>query len=437
MRNNSNTLEFQIIAINQARRKACPYGNYYQNNNLRYPLVNDCTPKITMSIDYNLLRVTIDLGAIRHNFRFLHSRGTALIAVIKSDAYGHGLVPVARALAESGADCFAVGTVAEAARLRPEVRGTVFALLGPQSSEEARQAVERDIVPIAARHDQLMWLQDAADATKRRSSAALKFDTGMARLGFNHAEVDMVLETLTHCRDVEPRWLFSHLATADDPGQAEFVREQATRYRIVQARLQSGLTSAGILPRCSLTNSAGLLAYPELALDLQRPGIALYGANPFHGTELDYLGRDLRPAMRVHAPVLAVHPLAKGASISYGRTYVADRDKTVAIVGAGYADAYSRGLSNTGWMLLRGQRAKILGRVCMQMTAVDVTDIPGVVPGDMAVLLGSDGEVSITPEDLSSWWGTIPYEVFCLLGMNPREYVDSTKPGPGERHHDR
>ncbi|WP_084032229.1 alanine racemase [Desulfonatronum lacustre] len=390
-----------------------------------------------MPIDSNLLRVTVDLGAIQDNFRLLRSRGTGLIAVIKSDAYGHGLIPVAKALAESGADCFAVGTVAEATRLRPEVRGTVFALLGPQSSEEAREAVQRDIVPVAARHDQLTWLQTAADATKRRAAVALKFDTGMARLGFNHAEVDMVLETLAHCRDVEPRWLFSHLATADDPDQAEFVREQATRYLIVQARLQSGLTTAGILPRCSLTNSAGLLAYPELAWDRQRPGIALYGANPFHGTELEYLGRDLRPAMRVQAPVLAVHPLAKGASISYGRTFVADRDKTVAVVAAGYADAYSRGLSNKGWMLLRGQRVKVLGRVCMQMTAVDVSHVPGVAPGDMAVLLGPDEGDAITPEELSSWWGTIPYEVFCMLGMNPREYVASSEASQGDLDHAR
>ncbi len=381
-----------------------------------------------MPIDYNLLRVTVDLGVIQDNYRLLRSLGTGLIAVIKSDAYGHGLIPVARALAESGADCFAVGTVAEAARLRPEVRGTVFALLGPQSSEEAREAVERDIVPIAARHDQLMWLQEAADATKLRASAALKFDTGMARLGFDHAGVDMVLETLAHSHDVEPRWLFSHLATADDPDQADFVRVQATRFQHIQARL----TSAGIRLRCSLVNSAGLLAFPELAWDRQRPGIALYGANPFHGTTSAELGTGLRPAMRVQAPVLAVHPLSKGSSISYGRTYVADQDKTVAVVAAGYADAYSRGLTNKGWMLLRGQRAKILGRVCMQMTAVDVSHVPGVAPGDMAVLLGPDGGDSIAPEELSSWWGTIPYEVFCLLGMNPREFVVSPAEDQGE-----
>lgn len=390
-----------------------------------------------MSIDYNLLRVTIDLEAVRDNYRFLRSRGTALIPVIKSDAYGHGLVPVARALVECGADFFAVGTVGEAARLRlamgREVPETVLALLGPQSSEECRIAVEKAILPVTARMDQLRDLQEAARHAGRPTPIALKFDTGMARLGFGPDDAGRVLEVLSQCPLLRPQWLLSHLATADDPDQTDFTREQAARFQCVRDRF----TAAWPDLRCSLVNSAGLLAFPDLAWDRQRPGIALYGANPLHGTALQELGAALRPAMRVQAPVLAVHPLAKGASVSYGRTYVADRDKTVAIVGAGYADAYSRGLSNTGWMLLRGQRAKILGRVCMQMTAVDVTDIPGAAPGDLAVLLGADGDNTITPEDLSTWWGTIPYEVFCLLGMNPREYVATTKSVQGEHHHDR
>lgn len=379
-----------------------------------------------MPIDYNLLRVRVDLGAIQDNFRLLRNRGTKLIAVVKSDAYGHGLLQVANALEDCGADCFAVGTVAEAVRLRPEVRGTVFALLGPQSPEEAQAAVAHGIVPVTARLDQLFALQDVAEQLACQVPVALKFDTGMARLGFGEQDVGQVLTTLAACPHITPQWLFSHLATSDDPHQAEFVREQAAQFQRIQARF----SAAGLHPQCSLANSAGLLAYPELAWDRQRPGIALYGANPFHGTELADLGAGLRPAMRVQAPVLSVRQLAKGASISYGRTYVADRDKTVAVIAAGYADAYSRVLSNTGWVLLRGQRAKILGRVCMQLTAVDATHIPGVKPGDMAVLLGSDGEDAVTPEDLAAWWGTIPYEVFCLLGMNPREYASAPDPCP-------
>ncbi|GAB6060583.1 alanine racemase [Desulfonatronum parangueonense] len=372
-----------------------------------------------MAIDYNLLKVFVDLRAIQANYRLLSTRGTRLISVIKSDAYGHGLIPVARALADVGADFFAVGTVGEAARLRPAVQGTVLALLGPQSADDFRVVVEQGILPLVARLDQLSGLQREAARVGRQIPIALKFDTGMARLGFAESDVETVLRSLSEAHLLRPDWLISHLATADEPQQADYVHEQAARFR----RISDKFSHAGFPLRRSLVNSGGLLAFPELAWDAQRPGIALYGANPFHGTELAHLGRELRPAMQVQAPVLAVHPLPRGASISYGRTYVANEDKTVAIVGAGYADTYSRGLTNKGWILIRGQRAKILGRVCMQLTAVDVTDIAGVAPGDMAVLLGEQGGQTISPEELATWWGTITYEVFCLLGMNQREHI--------------
>ncbi|TVQ99415.1 MAG: alanine racemase [Desulfovibrionales bacterium] len=372
-----------------------------------------------MTIDYNLLRVTVDLGAIQDNFRLLRSLGSALIAVVKSDAYGHGLLPVARSLEACGAESFAVGTMAEAVRLRPAVRGEIFALLGPQSAHDAEIAINENITSVVSRLDQLPLLQQAANRRGNLVPVALKYDTGMARLGFNETDTDRVMETLAKCPRVIPQWLFSHLATADDPDQADYVRDQATRFQHIHDRL----VAAGLQPRCSLVNSAGMLAYPELAWDRQRPGIALYGANPFHDSTLEGLGTGLRPAMHVQAPVLAVHPLPKGASISYGRAYVADQDRIVAVVAAGYADNYARGLSNKGWVVVNGQRAKILGRVCMQLTAVDVTHIPDVTPDDKVDLLGGCAAVAVTPEELAAWWGTIPYEVFCLLGMNPREYI--------------
>jgi alanine racemase len=370
-----------------------------------------------MTIDYNLLRVSIDLRAIEHNYRLLRSRGTRLIPVIKADAYGHGLASVAKALEACEADFFAVGTVEEAVRLRPAVRGTVLALLGPQLREDYQALAEQEILPLVARLDQLALLQEQAASKDVRLSVALKFDTGMARLGFAAHGAEQVMQALARCDRLTPRWLISHLATADDPDQASYVREQGRRFEQVHA----AFARAGHALLASLVNSAGLLAFPNLAWDRQRPGIALYGANPFRGTSLEELGQGLKPAMQVRAPVVAVHPLPKGASISYGRTYTADADRTVAIVAAGYADNYSRGLSNRGCMLVHGRRAPILGRVCMQLTAVDVTDIPGVEAGEDAVLLGGVGENAILPEDLAAWWGTIPYEVFCLLGMNRRE----------------
>lgn len=379
-----------------------------------------------MTIDYNLLRVSIDLKAIQDNYRLLSTKGSRLIPVIKADAYGHGLIAVAKALESCGADFFAVGTVEEAARLRSEVRRTVLALLGPQLREDYRAVVEQGILPLVSRLDQLTLLQEQAASRNVTLPVALKFDTGMARLGFVPEQSREVLETLRQCDRLQAQWLLSHLATADDPEQAGFVREQAARFQAVHA----AFAKAGHVLQASLANSAGLLAFPESAWDGQRPGIALYGANPFWGTPQQTLGHGLKPAMQVQAPIVSVHPLPRGQSISYGRTYTAEQDKMVAIVAAGYADNYSRGLSNKGCMLVHGRRAPILGRVCMQLTAVDVTDIPGVAPGNNAFLLGGEagqsGE-SIRPEELAAWWGTIPYEVFCLLGMNPRIFRTGTE----------
>ncbi|HDQ40922.1 MAG TPA: alanine racemase [Desulfonatronum sp.] len=371
-----------------------------------------------MTIDYNLLRVSIDLRAIQENYRLLCSKGTRLIPVVKADAYGHGLVDVARALASCGADFFAVGTVEEASNLRLAVPGTVLALLGPQLREDFQAVAEQDILPLVARMDQLWLLQEQAVSKNVRLPVALKFDTGMARLGFAPSETSPVMEALQRCDRLDPQWLISHLATADDPDQAVFVREQAGRFEHILAEFHR----AGFALRASLLNSAGILAYPDLGWDGQRPGIALYGVNPFGDTARESLGRGLQPAMQVRAPVVAVHPLAKGASISYGRTYTAKQDGIVAIVAAGYADNYSRGLSNKGLMLVRGKRAPILGRVCMQMTAVDVSAVPGVAPGDQAFLLGGEGTSAIRPEELAAWWGTLPYEAFCLLGMNRKDF---------------
>jgi alanine racemase len=179
----------------------------------------------------------------------------------------------------------------------------------------------------------------------------------------------------------------------------------------------------------TLANSAAIVAYPELRLDMQRPGIALYGADPFWGTAAQGRGPALEPAMEVLTRVYQVHDLRQGETISYGRTFTAGRDMRVAIIGAGYADAWSRGLSNRGLVLLHGLRAPVVGRVCMQMTAVDVTDVPQARAGDRVWLLGGPGENSIRSEELAQWWGTISYEVLCLLGLNRREYILDS---PGE-----
>ena len=373
-------------------------------------------------IDYNKLRVRIRLDNLRHNYHLFTQIHDNVIPVIKSDAYGHGLVEVARALEAEGAETFAVGFVHEAAKLRRSGCGKrILALLGPISDEDIQSLwTDRILTPIS-HFDQLRRVLAAAEKNGPLD-IGLKFDTGMRRLGFLPEEVDEVTALLKGSK-VTPVMATSHLARADEPGREGDVALQAGRF---QAALD-GLARAGFPVEANLANSAGGMVFEHCRLDSMRLGISLYGCDPLEGAGLKALPGELKPAMEVTAPIMQVHPLKQGESISYGWTYTAERDSMVAIVGVGYADNYSRSLSNTGEMVVHGKRVPIRGRVCMQMTAVDVTELMGegveVRPGDEAWLLGGPGETPITPEDLAGWWRTITYEAFCLLGQNPREYL--------------
>ncbi|WP_018124567.1 alanine racemase [Desulfovibrio oxyclinae] len=377
-----------------------------------------------MSITYSKVRCIVDLEAIRHNYRLMKKDAGNVVPVIKSDAYGHGLEQVARALEDEGAANFAVGYVREAVDLRKAgISGDIISLLGPVDMDDCEAIIEHDIVGFVGHFETLARLAYKADGRPVRIS--LKFDTGMSRLGFTREELPKLKAFLRGRPNIVPVMASSHLAVADDPASREITAAQAQ----VFCEIVEDLRASGFAVQASLANSAAIMGHEGCRLDVQRAGISLYGGNPYAGTEWESLGDDLRPAMQVAAPVLHVHTLDKGRGISYGHTFTADRDMTVAVVGAGYADCYSRGLSNTGWVNVGGVRCPIVGRVCMQMTAVDISPAEAagvqVKTGDDAWLLGGPGDGRISPQDLADWWGTITYEVFCVLGMNRREYPDT------------
>lgn len=373
-----------------------------------------------MSIPWNMLEVRIDLTRIVGNYRFLRSKASGLMPVVKADAYGHGLAPVAKALAGAGADTFCVGSVAEAVALRQTgTASRIVSLLGPLDAEECAEAVAHDVIALCGRFEQLEMLQSVAARAGRPARLALKFDTGMSRLGFSEPDVKRIVQTMGHSPNLCLELVTSHLATADEDGGAEYVQAQAGRFRAIIGKL----SASGLRFSANLCNTAGILGFPELHFDLQRPGISLYGSNPFLGTSREELGRPLKPAMSVTTRILDVHDLSKDGTISYGRTFTAPRDMRVAIMAAGYADGYSRSLSGKGQVCLADGRASVIGRVCMQLTALDVTGRENVRPGDTVWLLGGQGDARITPEELAGWWGTISYEVFCILGLNRRVYV--------------
>ena len=372
-----------------------------------------------MTIGYNTLEVEVDLNAIRHNYRLLKEKGSRVYGVVKADAYGHGLIEVARALEEEGADTFAVGTVGEGMQLRKSgCSKRIISLLGPLNEEDCFNAAQNKIIPFIGEFEQLEMLSAVVSAQGRKVEISLKFDTGMSRLGFSVSELDKLIEWLKINPQICPVLASSHLATSDDPAYEGYMSAQAETFSGILKRL----ADAGYELEASLANSAGILVHDQVHYSAQRGGIALYGSNPLLGTDWSESGRGLKPAMQVRTKIAAVRELKKGQAISYGCTYTADRDMTVAIVCAGYADGYSRGLSSTGQVCIHGKRAKILGRVCMQLCIVDVSHIEDVKFGDNAYLLGGEGAGRISAEDLAGWWQTITYEVFCLLGMNPRTY---------------
>jgi alanine racemase len=374
-------------------------------------------PEGIMSIWYNEVKAEISVSAIKKNFGLIRKKCPNPIAVIKSDAYGHGLVPTARALEECGAQSLAAGTVGEAAALRmTPYNREIISLLGPIENKDYQDIIDYRLIPFTGNFEQLRKLNEAAG--KDPVQVALKFNTGMSRLGFEPKQAGQVAKILHKLKNIQPVYLCSHLAAADDPGEEEFTAVQLETLLAVDKTLRG----AGISCRKCLANSAAILGHPDLHLDAQRPGIALYGGNPFHGNPWEEKGKGLVQAMQVSAPILEIRELEPGQSISYGRTYLAPKKMRVAIVACGYADNYSRGLSNKGWMVVHEKRAPVLGRVCMQLTAVDVSDIPRAERGDRAYILGG-GKQGISADELAGWWGTISYEVFCLLGQNQRTYL--------------
>lgn len=366
-----------------------------------------------------MLKVTVNLDAIRHNYAVLKSiTGSELMPVVKADAYGHGMVKVARVLLEQGARSFAVGSTDEGVALRQALpEAEIYALLGPVFEHDYEKIFSFGIRPVVHSWFQLEGLLRAVQPGQSLS-LGIKFDTGMGRLGFKTQDAARLAGFFVSNDLLKPELIFSHLAYADAPEMAHQVDSQLKDFNLAC----SVFYEAGLRPGNSLANSAALLNCACISTDIVRPGIALYGGNPFVNTCFRDKGRNLVQAMSVKAPVIAVHELQKNQGISYGLTFTAPRDMRVAIIGCGYADNYSRSLSNKSWLYARGSRLPVLGRVCMQLSAVDVTGLPFIKPGDEVYVLGGDEQGGIDVHELAGWWKTISYEVFCLLGKNEKSY---------------
>ena len=357
----------------------------------------------------------VDLGALAHNARairaFMAARtggaGPVLAGVVKANAYGHGAVEAARTLLDAGAGLLACADIEEAVDLRRAGLGAPILVFGAFGLGDLDGIFEYALTPTVSTPTAASRLQAAAAQRGVRLRYHLGIDTGMHRLGLRHDNLSRTTPELLASPNLEIEGVYTHFASADEPGSDLFARQQ--RNFEAADRALAAFGARGYVRHAA--NSGALLADPSTWFDLVRPGLLVYGVAPpaFEGRVA------VRPVMSLRSRVAAVKGVRSGESIGYGGRFVARRPTTMAIVPAGYADGLDTRLEGRGAVLVRGRRAPIVGAVSMDMIALDVTGM-GVEPGDEVVITGRQGEDEITVGEMAGWVGTIPYELLCRVG---------------------
>lgn len=369
-------------------------------------------------------RVEIDLAALQHNFQEIQrtvGAGCDVLAVVKANAYGHGVDHVAPALAAAGAGLFGVALVEEGVELRRlGLEQPVLVLGGVFPGQEA-DVLEYELIPVLSDLDCARRLAHAAGTAGRIINYHLKVDTGMGRLGFRVERLAGVLSVLKSLQSLNMSGLMTHLAAADEPERPQTAAQYASFAEVVAI-----VAKAGFAPHYRhIANSAGIYGHDLSGCNLVRPGIALYGgltggpfARPF----------TQQPVMHFISQIAQLKDVPPGEGISYGHRFVTPRHARIAAIPVGYADGYNRLLTNCGEVLLHGQRAPVVGTVCMDWILVDVTDLPASQVGDRVTLLGRDGNACITSAEWADKVGSITYEVFCQISRRvPRVWQSADR----------
>lgn len=362
----------------------------------------------------------IDLAALERNLRLIRASLPARIryvAVVKADAYGHGLHQTAARLMHAGADLFAVANLTEGAALRELGPGWPILVLGPLLPEENRHAVEQDVAVTVSTPQEVARLELAASAAGRPVEIHLKIDTGMGRLGAWHEDAESLYLKIRDARHLRLAGVFTHFASPDE--NPAFTAEQRRRFLAALARCQ-GLDLANLFVHAD--NSAGMETIETAGpFNAVRVGLLQFGVLPHPHSMLAQVRTE--PVFSFHTRVGLVKRLPAGTGISYGGTHVLQRDTTIAVLTAGYGDGLPRAASNRAQVLIHGRRCPVLGRVTMDQTVVDVTDLAGVACGDPVVLVGRQQGAEIPVMEFSRWAETIPWETLCSVTKRvPRVY---------------
>ena len=373
---------------------------------------------------YNRVYATVDLDAVVSNMKSMREAlpaSTGIMGVVKADGYGHGAVPVARAM-DPYVEGYAVSNIDEGISLRRHGIKKPILILGVTHSQRFEDLLRYDIQPAMFRLKEAKELSELAAEQGKKAKIHLALDTGMSRIGMQpDRESAKEAAQMAALYGIELEGLFTHFARADEADKS-FYQTQFERYQEFLSYLKEyGVT----IPVRHCSNSAGIVENLDSnQMDMVRAGICIYGLYP--SDEVDRNRVKLTPAMEIKSFITYIKEIAPGTPVSYGSTFVSEHAMRVATIPTGYADGYNRGLSNRGSVLIRGKRAKILGRICMDQFMVDVTDMPEAEEDDEVTLIGKDGEDEITVEEMAACFGGFHYEIICDIGKRvPRVYIQN------------
>lgn len=369
----------------------------------------------------------INLDALENNVKEIRrviKDDTKLMCVIKADGYGHGARKMAMELDKMGADWFAVATADEGVELRNSGVEKPILILGFTYPDQYDDLIKYNITPTVITYDNAKELSDYAAKKNAVLDIHVKLDTGMSRIGImiNDQTVDVLIK-MSQLGNVRIQGIFTHFACADERDKS-ITHRQIEKYNRVIGELEArGLH----VPIKHASNSAGIMQFPEANMNMVRAGIILYGLYPSEDVDKSVL--DLQPVMELKSHVAYMKEIGAGQGISYGLTYVTKRRSKIATITVGYGDGYPRQLSNRGRVLIKGQSAPIVGRICMDQFMVDITDLENIEEGDEVTLVGRDGNEFISVEEVADMVGSFNYEFICVIGRRiPRVYLRNNKP---------
>ncbi len=372
----------------------------------------------------------VNINNIKHNFRKIKNKlnpKTKLLCVLKADAYGHGSEFLVREYEKMGADFFGVSNLDEAMQLRKAGARKPILIFGYTPSECADILANNSISQTVFSLEYAKQLQIQCKNKGVNIKAHIKIDTGMSRIGFfaqneesRKKSINEILE-INNMPEIEIEGMFTHFSVADDTAnEKNYTLMQINNFKNIINSLESKKLHIPLKHCC---NSGGMINFPDMHLDMVRAGIILYGLYP---SEEIAQKISLKPSMSLKTVISQIKIIPKGTSVSYGRTFVADKEIKIASVAIGYADGYSIKFSNNSEMIVRGKRSKVLGRVCMDQLMLDVSDVDGVREGDVVTVFGGDDENYISVDELAKNIGTINYEIVCLIGKRvPRVYFEN------------